>query len=778
MKTTIYLILILFLPLLFSCNQEEKPGSDTGVLRIGVLTDTSVITKADERVDTGTIKLRIRKIGTEVVTEYDYEAGFAPIEVPPGSYELTATSGHSNGGKAGFDTPYYMGRDTVSVTSGNEATAHIVCTLTTVKITVKYASGVSAYFKDGFKAVVRNESGELTYEKEDEAKAGYFAPGNLSVDFVYYNKTTSQWVTLSQEGITDAKARYSYTIQFDMKSEEGDESSEGAANIEITTGDETNGKQVEIGIDLPQVAIATLPAENIAAATATLKGCYTSPSGKEPSAPFFYYRVKNAPDWIKTQKATLSNGIFTYELTGLQQGLEYEYRFMEKGNVLAFTTLQNGITLETKAVGLNTVQVYGRLMNSKSKIYFEYKTASASNWIKVDADSYGSDLYGAVLSGLTPNTSYQYRFIDSQEKTVHTLQTVQVKITPWAKLAIMDCEVVPEPTETDTVLIQYDLDGGSKVIRASKANNKLYAVIEKLQSNTNYHIVVGNNSLNFKTEEEALLPYANFDSWAQYSGTYKFMGFIQKTYKTWYVGSQEDANNKNAFWDSGNYGTSADLASVAGYKNPTYPEPGSRPGGSGTQVACLKSQYVGLGGSAGQFAAGNLYIGKFGEVVGTSGAKLNFGRKWNTHPTALEGWYKYSPGKIDYQGKNGPQDVKDTQDLCSIFIVLIHADTPASKDFYHLMNNTDLSTFIDFSSANKDIIAYGELPTDRCHGNDWEKFNIPLIYRDLSATPTHILIVASASKYGDYFTGSTSSIMYLDDFELIYGESLSPNATN
>lgn len=52
----------------------------------------------------------------------------------------------------------------------------------------------------------------------------------------------------------------------------------------------------------------------------------------------------------------------------------------------------------------------------------------------------------------------------------------------------------------------------------------------------------------------------------------------------------------------------------------------------------------------------------------------------------------------------------------------------------------------------------------------YEKFSIDLLYRDLTRKPTYILIVCSASKYGDYFTGSTSSVLLLDEFDLIYGE--------
>ena len=34
--------------------------------------------------------------------------------------------------------------------------------------------------------------------------------------------------------------------------------------------------------------------------------------------------------------------------------------------------------------------------------------------------------------------------------------------------------------------------------------------------------------------------------------------------------------------------------------------------------------------------------------------------------------------------------------------------------------------------------------------------------------PTHIVVVCSASRWGDYFIGSTSSVLVVDDLELIY----------
>ena len=64
-------------------------------------------------------------------------------------------------------------------------------------------------------------------------------------------------------------------------------------------------------------------------------------------------------------------------------------------------------------------------------------------------------------------------------------------------------------------------------------------------------------------------------------------------------------------------------------------------------------------------------------------------------------------------------------------------------------------------------MAYGELILDRSHP-EWEEFTVELKYVRTDIAPTHLFIVCSASRWGDYFTGSTKSVMYLDDFELLY----------
>ena len=47
------------------------------------------------------------------------------------------------------------------------------------------------------------------------------------------------------------------------------------------------------------------------------------------------------------------------------------------------------------------------------------------------------------------------------------------------------------------------------------------------------------------------------------------------------------------------------------------------------------------------------------------------------------------------------------------------------------------------------------------------RFEIPIHYKD-DRTPSFIILTASASAYGAYFTGSTDSVLYIDDLRINY----------
>ena len=164
-------------------------------------------------------------------------------------------------------------------------------------------------------------------------------------------------------------------------------------------------------------------------------------------------------------------------------------------------------------------------------------------------------------------------------------------------------------------------------------------------------------------------------------------------------------------------------------KNPTEPEE-TEIHTSGGKAAKLASQYVGFS-FAGKFAAGNIYTGHFCSAnMSSYQARINFGQPFTSRPTQLKGWFKYNRGTtINYPTGDG-----------------------------------------EYKTINKNVMAYGTITGEEEKGTgQWQEFTIDLKYRDLTRSPKYIIIVASASKYGDYFTGSKSSVMYVDDFSLIYG---------
>ena len=223
------------------------------------------------------------------------------------------------------------------------------------------------------------------------------------------------------------------------------------------------------------------------------------------------------------------------------------------------------------------------------------------------------------------------------------------------------------------------------------------------------------------------------------------------------------ANGAAPFWATGNVG-----ASLVG-ETLTEGVEDVRPGSSGKLSARLSSKFASVLG-VGKFAAGNLYIGNYVRNDGTHGI-VHFGRPFTARPTALKGWVKYNRGLIDRISTQPPGLTINSgdPDVGMIFVALGDWDPAtyggtADNPVEIATRRINETAFNPNSSA---VIAYGELPfIDSI--NEWTQFTIPLNYTATNRVPTHIIIVCSSSRYGDYFTGSTQSVMWLDDFELVY----------
>ena len=253
----------------------------------------------------------------------------------------------------------------------------------------------------------------------------------------------------------------------------------------------------------------------------------------------------------------------------------------------------------------------------------------------------------------------------------------------------------------------------------------------------------------------AILPNGDFEGWCTHSAT-TVLGSKDVVFPY----SEEDYNNGDVFWDTSNTG-----ANSAGELNPTNSATDLVV--SGTKAARLESKLVNAI-IIKAFAAASLYAGSFGDASMDMTARVNFGRPFTSRPVALHGYYQYTPANVTQIGGNLPSDAtvsSGSPDQCAIYIAL-------SKKSYTI-NNGDASSFIDFENDDN-IIAYGTIEgdyvTEKDAKNGYKEFTIPLQYKEsqFGETPTHIIIVCSASKYGDYMTGGVGSTLYVDDFSLVY----------
>lgn len=72
-----------------------------------------------------------------------------------------------------------------------------------------------------------------------------------------------------------------------------------------------------------------------------------------------------------------------------------------------------------------------------------------------------------------------------------------------------------------------------------------------------------------------------------------------------------------------------------------------------------------------------------------------------------------------------------------------------------------------FNPSSEAVIAYGAFTSDKTIA-EWTRVEIPLDYVSTSRVPTHIIVSCAASMLGDYFTGSSSSVLWVDDVRLEY----------
>lgn len=316
-------------------------------------------------------------------------------------------------------------------------------------------------------------------------------------------------------------------------------------------------------------------------------------------------------------------------------------------------------------------------------------------------------------------------------------------------------------------VIDYRIKGQSEWKTVSREDislgtAKYSATISGLKAGTNYELRVtaGTSTTEvilFTTYPELQLENPSFDNWTTVPVGKNLL------YQPW-------AEGASCYWDTGNRG-----ATTVGASNSTGVTEGNR------TFANLQSKYIVI-----KFAAGNIFTGEYLATDGTNGI-LGFGRPFTSFPTALRFDYKFKSSTIN---KNGGawnpaygsyitqelyEGLKGKPDSCQIYIALLddytdeadrQVNTYDGKAYPYLIR-TRPSTLHLFDANSPRIIAYAQM-TQGKDVNEWTTETIHLNYRAKDRTPKYILVVASSSKYGDYFTGGETTLLQLDNLRLLY----------
>lgn len=489
--------------------------------------------------------------------------------------------------------------------------------------------------------------------------------------------------------------------------------------------------------------------------TYTIKASSVGFDGSEAAWEAPYYAASQEVTIAKNKTASVK---MTCTLANVKVTVHYEKDLLDAFQSVAATVNDKPFpSTETRScyfpVGKLTAEV--TLISKSGTTYSKEHNKELS----VDRDAKARDHYifnyklaesgnGNVTVKVDPTTNkYEYTFtIGKLEKDC------SLSANAWSNFACFTAADISGTTADMALKFQYRKKGEeawTDVTAKPDGKNYITDKITGLTPATTYEYqLVGTTNettsiigrvATFTTETNIVLQNGGFEDW-------------YKDNKIWYAASESDFKGGNYLWDSSNPGGGA-----FGY-NPTTGDASVKR--TGSYSAKLESQYAVV-----KFAAASLYYGRFGKLIGMTGAKIDFGQPFKSRPTALHGFYQYAPMKIDNVGEKQPANtVKEgDMDICSIYIAL-------SKKKY-TVDNTNPSTFINFES-DENIIAYGELPAEDCvnTNGEWKEFTINLKYKNITDKPAYLIIVCSSSKYGDYFTGGKGSCLHLDDFELLYGD--------
>lgn len=724
---------------LCACRQENRYlGEGEGALSLQVTMGEAVevvsrTSLGNEEIEAlkNDCKVRIYE-GDKLIRKYSsWSSVPEKIDLSAGTdYRVRVVAGDSV--SASLDKKYYEGVETFSVVDGQTTSVEVNCNIANTLVKVNFSEELKTYLASGAVTVsVDVANGALDYnwsEEGTESPVGYYMlPSGKEYLTCVFNATTKTGKKITQtDKIESAKASTLYTLNYELSSEEPERpTDEGGVFFSLKVDETPLYKQEEeIGIYRRPVIRVMSGDEEISTDSPWFLSLNSSVSPKVIMTGSSALKTASVAGTL-LEKLGFSGAIdlFSSESVGALQQKGITLTFPEEAQgkqiVMDWGNSWNELLKEETMYSLRYVLAdeQGKQRELDWQIVVSDMNVQAVEIPRFETWADRTVFYGEVIEGHTPGA-----------ETVYSFQYRKKGEEAWS-------QSIPAVLSGQTIK--------SDVLKGlTPGTTYEYRILEDTK--------ISNMICEVTTEEASVLPNSSFENWHQDG-------------KTWYIyGSDE-----TMFWDSGNEGATTGLAAGFGSNMTTQSEEYVH---SGKYSVCLKTNEV-----FGVIAAGNLFVGDFIGTEQTTKGILGWGRAWNTRPLALHGYVKYSPSVVENDR------LPEGKDEGIIYVAV--GDWPGAdynKQWPVVIRTANPDTDLFYPEkgyTGEGIIAYGEMVLKgEVQGSDngLLEFFIPLDYRSTERIPTSIILVASASRYGDYYIGAKNSVMWLDDLELIYEESKLP----
>lgn len=719
--------LCIFIVALVSCKEDTGIADAEGVLKlsVGVSDKVEVVSRSlaseEQEVLKQNCKIRIYDGETLIQKYQGVENVPSEIALVNGNYSVRVTAGDSVA--ASFEQRFFEGKKDFTITKGQVSTVEVDCGIANTVVAITWDESLKEAFEGDCQVTVTSATGELVYSSANADAKGYFSlpEDNPKLTCKFSAKKLGGESYEKSTELSDLKSATLYNLNYSYTAVGQDPTGGAALQIKV---DETPLAEEEHVITIRQRPVIT---------------CKDSEESSYDLEQPMYLEVGAQKDFY-LQVATSSS---------LSSLIIQNEHFTEWGFIAnQFDMLKlDGKDEELKAFGISVSDSKTSLNGDVWTLLFAKELIAK---MTANEGSVSTTIEAIDSNGKSRKVVWN---IVASNATVVTDEIIPYEV--WTSKATLHGTVTGALASTPKFRYRVKNTADWTTVDADLAEHVFSKEITGLTPGTTYEYQAMDgeqaSSVTYEfTTETAFQPdNASFE----YTQTLKVSTFWgQKDCLFFYKEGTE------MWWDTGNTG------SVTGGKNITTQDSSIK--NSGDYSVRLASTSI-----MGTFAAGNLFSGKFLGTENTTKGILGWGRPCTSRPTALKVWVRYTPGTVDHGG-HIPEGESDN----GIIYVAV-GDWQSSDSQYGaewpVVVRTKGPSLFDPKDAG--TIGYGEhIFTENC-GTDTEtsmkEITIPLDYEGYGGynrKPKSIIIVAAASQYGDYYEGSSSSVMWLDDMELIY----------